>query len=236
VDIQTDLVPVGLVVVQFLTHYRGFRKRPSRRVVKYGCSLLRQKGLSPACQLNGSPRARKTARPAPIAPPLQTGRNCHKSTCSGQERARFRCPSIPRDHRRGQDIYGFPEETRNLCARGCRGCGVLFPDRQCETHRGLKDWQGSNDRNVERRRLFRRRLSGRAAPADVVCNRNDGLRRSAHRQESHDGSAASGTNFPTCSWPISCPGTSVTKKIWLITKPLPKVQKRYMGKGLALTN
>jgi CRP-like cAMP-binding protein len=31
--------------------------------------------MSPACQPNGSPRARKIARPAPIAPPLQTERN-----------------------------------------------------------------------------------------------------------------------------------------------------------------
>src|ERR1019366_10546649 len=63
-----------------------------------------------------------------------------RSKSSSQEETRFRSPFIPRNHWRGQEIFAFPEETRNLCARGCSRCGVLSSDRQGKTHRGFKNW------------------------------------------------------------------------------------------------
>src|SRR5258708_36749857 len=42
----------------------------------------------------------------------------HGSPSGHQKEARFRSPCIPRDHRRAQEVWGLPEATGNLCARG----------------------------------------------------------------------------------------------------------------------
>jgi hypothetical protein len=45
--------------------------------------------------------------------------------------------------------------------------------RSGKPDRGLEDWQGSNDRHINRRRLLRRRFTCGPAASHGLCNRYD---------------------------------------------------------------
>ena len=100
------------------------------------------------------------AKPYPIWR-SETNITPYKRKCSAQEKSRFRSPCVPGHYRRGKEGRALCKKARRLHAGGYRGRGVLCPDGQGKTHRGLEDWQGSNDRNIREERLFRRSFSGR---------------------------------------------------------------------------
>src|SRR5450631_4943580 len=88
-----------------------------------------------------------------------------------EEESRVQSRHLPRNHWRGQEEPGFREEAWNLRARGCGGCGLLYPKGQSEAHRCLQDRSRGDLGPAECRELLWRRCAGWSGAAHGVSRK-----------------------------------------------------------------
>ncbi len=99
---------------------------------------------------------------------------------------------------RGRKNLVLPKK-RTIFAQGDQADAVfyiqIYSKRQSKTHRCIQIRQGSYSRHTESGGFFWRRRARGADSPHGICRGHDGLRASAHREESHDAGASPGAHI-----------------------------------------
>ena len=148
--------------------------------------------MSPARQTNRSPGEGKSPRQVLIDPTLQTAPNAIGPSLVAKKKRDFDPHAFLATIGEGRKSVLF-RQKQGIFAQGDAADAVFYIQTgKVKLTVVSKTGKEATIGILTDGRLFRRRFTCGPAASHVLCNRYDGLRYFANRQESHDGSASSG--------------------------------------------